>query len=363
MQVMDSERQREAQVQAAYNLYLQLAHRTTPTEGETLRAVADGLETARQNGRPVGWSGRDIYRLTLLHNAVRRDSYLAASRIGDLSRSRSGLTACSFTGPDGRVSVVFRGTGRGEWIDNGEGLSGIPEDNTYVRYRADGRITRQTVAEDHATDQQVEALNWFRRIAAAGGWDRRTGITLSGHSKGGNKAQFVAIHTDLVDGCYSFDGQGFSPEALAALRAQYGAAYDRRRQHLYSLSAADDYVNVLGARLMPPENIYFFESRLGLHYLEAMLEEDGRLRPPSEQGALSRYVEGVSDQLMALPPAVRQYATRGVMNVFQTYLGEGAPVNGDAVSPEETVAGLGIAVGLLLRSLIPQDPPEPLIPD
>lgn len=35
-------------------------------------------------------------------------------------------------------------------------------------------------------------------------------ITVTGHSKGGNKAQYVALKSDRVDRCVAFDGQGFS---------------------------------------------------------------------------------------------------------------------------------------------------------
>lgn len=34
-------------------------------------------------------------------------------------------------------------------------------------------------------------------------------ITVTGHSKGGNKAQYVTVLSDKVDRCISMDGQGF----------------------------------------------------------------------------------------------------------------------------------------------------------
>ena len=86
-------------------------------------------------------------------------------------------------------------------------------------------------------------------------------------------------------------------------------------------------------------------------YLEAMLDISGQIRSQSEQGKLSEYVENVSKELMDMNPAIRQYATLGIMNIFQKYLGEGTPVNGDSVSIEETIAGIGVAVGPLLYNL------------
>lgn len=331
---------------AIYTLYLYLAHKTDPADQESLKTILGRLETAAGSGN---WSARDRFRLRILQNAARRSAALADSKIGNLTRSESGSTACSFTNPKGEVFVVFRGTGDGEWIDNGEGLSGIPEENTYVAYNENGEAeASQTVQNDYATDQQVEALNWFHRIAAENGWTSDTGITLAGHSKGGNKAQFITIHSPLVDDCFSFDGQGFSPEAVAAFRQQHGAEYAARRRRIRSLSADNDYVNVLGQRLMPDTQIYYFESALGIHYLEAMLDSDGYFLAQGEQGKLSKYMQAVSEKLMSLRPAVRQLVTVGVMNVFQQYLGNGTPVNADAVSLEKTVAGIMIAVDTLL---------------
>lgn len=339
----------EANLHAVYGLYLRLAHKATPLPHETLRSIVNSLEKACKNDLPKPWKERDSFRLNILINAMVHFPIAANAKIDDLSRSRNGLTACTFTDAKGGVSVIFKGTGKGEWIDNGEGLSGIPEGNTYISYGKDGKIlSRKTVKNDYATDQQVEALNWFRYLAAKHRWSTRTKLTVSGHSKGGNKAQFITIHSDLIDKCYSFDGQGFSPEALSALKKITGLAFERRRQHIYSLSADNDYVNVLGERLMPDDHICFLESSRGFHHLESILDINGRFRPQCEQGSLSRYIESVSERLMKMPPAIRQHVTLAVMNLFQKYLGSDSPVNGDTVSTEQTIAGLSIALGLLL---------------
>ena len=356
MNTIHSQTLEKANEAAIYNLYLYLAQKTTPADQESFRSIVAGLETASENWQTPDWNDRDIRRLRLLRNAIASNLSLADSRIGNLTRSKSGLTACSFTAPNGDVSVIFKGTGSGEWIDNGEGLSGIPEENTYMTYGNNGEvISFKSVPFDYASDQQVQALNWFRRIAAQNGWNSHTRITLSGHSKGGNKAQFVAVHSDLADACYSFDGQGFSPEALAAFEAQYGSAFEARRQNILSISTDNDYVNVLGKRLMPQDHVYYLESSMGYHYPESMLDHNGRFRPQCEQGKLSRYVEMVSAELMDMNPFVRQYAALGIMNIFQKYLGSGTPVNGDKVSIEKTIAGIGVAIVPFLHHLHEMD--------
>ncbi len=349
---MDPITQNKADQAAIYNLYLYLAHLTTPSSGDSLRSISENLAVALHAQPSNEPTARVPNQLRILQRAVSRSPTLADSVIGNLTYAKQGLTACTFTDPNGSVFVVFRGAGSGEWIDNGEGLSGIPEPNTYITYDQNGTAqTVRTVQIDYATDQQVEALNWFHRIAAENGWDTTTDLTVSGHSKGGNKAQFITMHSQLVDRCFSFDGQGFSPEAIRDLRKRFGADFEPRRQKLYSLSADNDYINVLGDRLVPPAHVYFLQSVGGWHPLEAILDESGNLRPLCEQGELSQYIQSVSDELMRIRPLFRRYATLGIMNIFQKYLGAGVPVNADAVSTSETIAGIAVAIGAVLQAL------------
>lgn len=44
---------------------------------------------------------------------------------------------------------------------------------------------------------------------------------MSGHSKGGNKAQYVTMFSqnrDVIDTCVALDGQGFSDSAMEAMQ-------------------------------------------------------------------------------------------------------------------------------------------------
>ncbi len=352
MNIIDNETLKKANEEAIYNIYLYLIHKSTPSEHETLKSAVNNLQGQYRKQGVLKWKDRDIYRLRILKNAIKNNIALANSKIENLTLSKSGLTACSFVKENGNVSVVFRGTGSGEWVDNGKALSGISEENTYVRYKKDGELEQaETIEKDYASDRQVEALNWFRYIAAKNSWNGQTEITVSGHSKGGNKAQFITINSDLVDNCYSFFGQGFSPEALIEFKKQYGPKYDERRRKIRSLSSENDYVNVLGERLVAKKNIYYFKAKAGIHYLEAILDKNGNLRTQSDQGILSIYIQKVSKELMSMVPLVREYATSGVMNIFQKYLGEELPVSDDSISTEKTIAGISLAVGSMLHQL------------
>ena len=318
MNYINKELLKKANEEAIYNVYMYLAHKSVPKAKETFKSIVHTLEENYKNHSGQIWSDRDKRRLRILKNALRFSSNLANSVIESLTVSKSLMTACSFLKPDNSISVIFKGTGDDEWIDNGEGLSGKSEENTYIFYENGiGETGRKTVYNDFATDSQVEALNWFSMTAAKCGWEEDAQITVSGHSKGGNKAQFVAINSMRPSLCLSFNGQGFSPEALNAFKNKLGAQYEKRRQSIYSFAAENDYVNVLGKPLVPQNNMYYFKSRMGIHHMDSILTDMGKLRRQCEQGTLSMYVQDISGDLMQTPSYFRHPLATGVMSLFQ----------------------------------------------
>lgn len=340
----------EAREAALCCLYLYLAHKSIPKDGATLKAAITELEYSMKNDDSRYWKSTDIERLYILRSAVQSDPVLGSFIIKGLTLSDTGLTACTFTKPDGDIIAAYKGTGSGEWIDNGEGLSGIPEENTYISYDINGNPAGyRMIHKDYASDQQADALNWFNKTAATNGWNENNRIVLTGHSKGGNKAQFVTMHSHLADVCYSFNGQGFSPEAINAMKNQYGEEFHLRRQKLYSISADNDFVSVLGKRLVPDDQTFWLEGYGNPHQLEAILTPSGVLRPQTAQGRLSEYVEGVSDELMSISPAVRRYAAIGIMNIFHRHYSKDTSEDDASLSAEETIAGISVTIGAILR--------------
>lgn len=343
---------RYANQEALYNLYLYIAHLTPFYEFQSLFEIINNLRKSAYENRFGFWKERDLYRLKILENALSSKLLSYEITISDLTYSKNGLTACVVNKPDDSISVCFKGTGKGEWIDNGEGLSGIPEENTYYTYDKNGKIANiYYIQNDYATDQQTEALNWFKKIAAKYSWNTLNNITLSGHSKGGNKAQFITISDGLIKNCFSFDAHGFSPEAILYFKTKYKDEFDKRKVKIRSFSADNDYVNVLGKQIVPKNQAYYFKSFYGIHPLEAILDKNGYLHTQTNQGILSAYARTVSDELMKLKTDKRQYATLGIMNIFQKFVGKGTPVNNDSVSLEKTVAGIGIAVNTFIKSI------------
>ena len=115
---------------------------------------------------------------------------------------------------------VFKGTsGTYEWVDNVRG--------TYV---AD-------------TKRQVKALQYFDKMYKLYA-DSVEKIYITGHSKGGNKAQYIGVlrgQDPKIKHIYSFDGQGFSDLFFD----KYKDLIQKNKKKITSISNENDFVNIL----------------------------------------------------------------------------------------------------------------------
>ena len=127
-----------------------------------------------------------------------------------------GLSAVFTSDATGEAVVAFRGTANGEWADNFTG----------------GNV--------EVTAQQRNALEWYQETYRELGLDNYE-VTVTGHSKGGNKSKFIAIMDGTVDNCLSFDGQGFSDKFMEAYKDQIAANQYKIHNH----NVDSDYVNIL----------------------------------------------------------------------------------------------------------------------
>lgn len=131
----------------------------------------------------------------------------------DIAGKDDSVQAICFTDPNDSDSalVAFKGsTGQKEWQDNGSGL-GLSD-----------------------TQKQKEALEYIENLS----YDS---ITVTGHSKGGNKAQYVTVLSDKVDRCISMDGQGFSQEFLD----KYYAEIEKKGGCIKNYFLDGDFVSIL----------------------------------------------------------------------------------------------------------------------
>lgn len=144
---------------------------------------------------------------------------------GTMENTEKTTLAMCFTdgNPETEEAIVaFKGTsGDKEWIDNVEGLN--TADTLY----------------------QKEALDFIQGL-------KYSDITVTGHSKGGNKAMYVAITSDKVKRCVAFDAQGFSDKFMK----KYWAEIQMRAKNISNYSVATDYVHALMFQI-PNSNQYY----------------------------------------------------------------------------------------------------------
>ncbi|MCR5590307.1 MAG: DUF2974 domain-containing protein [Lachnospiraceae bacterium] len=122
---------------------------------------------------------------------------------------------CYTDAKDKNPVVVFRGTGgtQNAWRDNFEGA-----------FNEDTKI--QKIADDFIKND----------------CGIYTDITVTGHSKGGNLAQYVTVkETEKIGRCVSYDGQGFGDDFLQ----EYSDAIKAAAPKIKSISAYNDFVNIL----------------------------------------------------------------------------------------------------------------------
>ncbi|MDR2930958.1 MAG: DUF2974 domain-containing protein [Propionibacteriaceae bacterium] len=163
----------------------------------------------------------------------------------------------------GETLFVFQGTdGSTEWIDDGNGGAADVTD---------------TLIQQDALKYYLDHVGDFPADS----------IVVTGHSKGGNLASYIAVLSQMgfmdsrgnpipaVDDSYSFDGQGFNQ----AFIDKYQDEIEAIQAHMHTSANSVDFVNILFDRITginiyyqdPGEDIVGFENN---HQPYAMLDWD-----------------------------------------------------------------------------------------
>ena len=171
------------------------------------------------------WSKEQIQSVC---DQILNDSGLCEMEIAHASRTEGGADCFVVTTPDGAAEsqaiVVMEGTMGGiEWYDDVDG----------------GTYTDQ--ADRVSTACQKECLDWFQSNEIQSIIKGHDKVTVSGHSKGGNKAKYLTFFDDSIDECISFDGQGFSDEFVN----EYASEISRNQDKIVNYNNSKDYVNIL----------------------------------------------------------------------------------------------------------------------
>ncbi|MBP5282303.1 MAG: DUF2974 domain-containing protein [Lachnospiraceae bacterium] len=141
---------------------------------------------------------------------------IATTNVDRADGGGGGVSALFVSEATGDAVVTFCGTASEEWKDDFLG----------------GNMTD--------TPQQQNALDWYQSIYESEGLDQYE-LTVTGHSKGGNKAKYITILDGRVDHCVSFDGQGFSDQFMN----EYADEIAARQGLIENHNLDHDYVNFL----------------------------------------------------------------------------------------------------------------------
>ena len=199
---------------------------------------------------------------TILENIL-ADDHLSGMAILHPACEAWGAGYCAFADGREELVVAFRGTTTGaEWYDN-----------FIAANQADGA-------------HQTAALQYLEGLELS---DYDT-VTVTGHSKGGNKAMYCAAVSGHVDRCVSFDGQGFSDAFMEKYAYRVAERWNRIENHC----AGGDYINILlngiGERFYyqtyNPSGNFFLN-----HELTAMCDDAGEMRPSAQEPEIGKLKE------------------------------------------------------------------------
>lgn len=190
-------------------------------QGKTIGDLVDDIDTGKFNDETdytAFTNGREWKNII---QSVRSDEKLRSTVIASsYDDGNGGKSILLHNTTDNEAVVVYRGTGSpAEWKDNFQG----------------GSVTDQP--DGVSTLQQERALEWYQ----SQNLDGYDSVTVSGHSKGGNKAKYVTIMDDSVDRCLAFDGQGFSDEFID----KYEDKIAENQHKIHNHNVDGDYVNIL----------------------------------------------------------------------------------------------------------------------
>lgn len=138
------------------------------------------------------------------------------AHIDDAYGAGGGLSLVFINENTKEAVVAFRGTATNEWVDDFVGANQVD------------------------SLQQINALEWYKMV-----YDKlhleNYYVTVTGHSKGGNKAKYITILNETVNRCVSFNGQGFSDKFFEFYKKQI----IKRQDFIENHNIDYDYVNIL----------------------------------------------------------------------------------------------------------------------
>lgn len=256
-----------------------------------------------------------------------------------------GTNACVYKDDKGTIIVAYRGTGDGEWYDNKYAYSGLD------------------------SPQQKEALIYFEQVIESLGLKENNKIIVIGHSKGGNKAQYVTLNSkygSYIDMSFSFDGQGFSKEKVNAIKKRQGEDnYFKQINKVYSICGENDYVNEQGfMKIVKKSNTYYIQTKDAIgfadyHDINYMLK-NGSLGKETVQGPFGKLSYKIAKEVSKLPKEERDESAKGMMELLECFMGFNnkfklSGVNSEEVNAKDILVTLTKGGPAIIKTIVSSD--------
>lgn len=340
----------EEEISMVLNTYMYMNYKEAE-DGMTLREILEEVQKL-----PEYQEGGRYYGEYSVVSKAAGDDRVGEMVIGSQSHLMGfddGTCACTFSSKENdEVYVVYRGTGDGEWPDNGLGM------------------TREK------TLQQERALTYFETVVEKEGYQEGDRVIITGHSKGGNKAQYVTMTTSydgVVSACYNIDGQGFSEKAIAGWKRSYSDhEYEARRSKITGIYGENDYIHVLGRSIVREDQTYYVktpvavENFAGYHDIKFMFAAPGKEQGEktsmifsgsknsyvAEPGLLLACAAALSAEVMKMPEEKRDGAAAVLMQLMELSGKKKRGQNGEILTKKDVKDFYGAGIPVILKSLL-----------
>ena len=249
-------------------------------ENFTISSIVEGYKNGDYS-TPIDIVASDDFDKIISY--IEANPSLMELEVINVSETDSGTHGFCVKDSDNNVTVIYSGdySYSDSWVDNFVGA--VQEDST----------------------EQENALAFFEEsMKIAESMGEVGNVTVSGHSKGGNLAQYVTILSGKVDYCLSYDGQGFSDLFME----EYGPEIAANGSKITSISANYDFVHCV-LNPIPNAQHYYVDAEMIPHELSArslawfhmpilILDENGNILPFTEQSEFSKTLHVISNVMV-----------------------------------------------------------------
>jgi len=261
-------------------------------------------------------------------DAVREDNGVASG----------GLTSADVTWEDTGLAFSNPPSADGAWADNAVAFDSQPSTDGTWEYNG---VTFHGLP----SDMQNWALSYFDDIVSTHIVDRSEDadglLFVTGHSQGGNNAQFVTIRSeygDLIDATIALDAPGFSNQFVHDSILLYGEVYyNSQCRKIWAFNGEYDFVSTLGQTHIVPEDQIRFLQFTGnpmnfrmFHHIRGKLNAENGITLVDSQTDFRRLVEALNSVIASRPQEQQSRGTQIMMQLAESSLhGPDTSIMGD----------------------------------